>query len=480
MTRLGIDLYNIGKSPEELQSALILLRQEFDAHNHDGASSRDFQTLIAETVSARVVTIRKSSFNDATAGIWMGLDDNIMKLSLGDGSSFLTWNGTTLAISGTLTATAGTIGGWTINDTTLTGGGVTLDSAGVITGGIIQTDAAGTSRLRMSNSDAAFQFMSSSDIALVELKSTSVPYSGLAGAAFQHSTGTIMMEISGQGEGLGSRQVVWTNSGGSKYFGFIDNDSSDYYLFGNARMAGDWDPQSDDTYDLGDSTHRWKDVHVRGYLYLYEPAGSSYIRIIAPSLSSNYTFTLPTNDGTSGQYLQTNGSGTLTWATVSTTGFADTDLNNLTTTSINEHLIPAGATQDLGTSALPWDRLYVDDIYLTNNDGGIYYNSNLALDFYATRIELGSTYDDLSPATGLSANFGDTNRWNQGNFDTLDLAGAIDMNNNDLQNVSGLRLQTGTAHNPAVEGEITFYDSGSIQYRGQIISTDYSFDLTVA
>lgn len=45
----------------------------------------------------------------------------------------LTWNGTTLAISGSVTATAGTVGGWTLGSTTLTGGNATLDSTGVLT-----------------------------------------------------------------------------------------------------------------------------------------------------------------------------------------------------------------------------------------------------------------------------------------------------------------------------------------------------------
>jgi hypothetical protein len=237
-------------------------------------------------------------------------------------------------------------------------------------------------------------------------------------------------------------------------------------------------PQSDDTYDLGSSTYKWQDLYLSESIFLEEPAGSSTVEIKAPSLSASYTLTLPTTDGTSGQVLSTNGSGVLSW--IAAGAGADTDLNNLTTTSINQSLIPEGATQDLGTSALPWDRGYIDDVYLTNGDGGIYYNANLALDFYATRIELGSTYDDLSPASALSSNFGDTNRWNAGFFDTLDLTGAIDMNNNRLNDVDELRLHTGTANTAGAEGAIAFYDSGSIQYRGQIVSTEYSFDLTAA
>jgi len=43
--------------------------------------------------------------------------------------------------------------------------------------------------------------------------------------------------------------------------------------------------------------------------------GTNYISFKAPSsLSSDYTYTLPSSYGTSGYFLQTNGSGTLTWA----------------------------------------------------------------------------------------------------------------------------------------------------------------------
>jgi len=46
--------------------------------------------------------------------------------------------------------------------------------------------------------------------------------------------------------------------------------------------------------------------------------GSNYIGLVAPaSVSTNLVFTLPATDGTSGQVLQTNGSGTLSFATSS-------------------------------------------------------------------------------------------------------------------------------------------------------------------
>lgn len=46
--------------------------------------------------------------------------------------------------------------------------------------------------------------------------------------------------------------------------------------------------------------------------------GTNYVGLAAPaSITSNVTWTLPASDGTNGQVLSTNGSGTLSWATAS-------------------------------------------------------------------------------------------------------------------------------------------------------------------
>jgi len=47
---------------------------------------------------------------------------------------------------------------------------------------------------------------------------------------------------------------------------------------------------------------------------------SGYVEIDAPATAGSNTLVLPTGNGSNGQYLQTNGSGALSWATVSTAG----------------------------------------------------------------------------------------------------------------------------------------------------------------
>lgn len=57
------------------------------------------------------------------------------------------------------------------------------------------------------------------------------------------------------------------------------------------------------------------DITAQGDLRLQDASGGQYAAIQAPAtIASSYTLTLPTTDGDSGQFLQTDGSGVLTWA----------------------------------------------------------------------------------------------------------------------------------------------------------------------
>jgi hypothetical protein len=80
------------------------------------------------------VAITKTSFADTTEGLWIGKNGSgATDFYIGNASKWVKWiNATaTLDISGTITATSGAIGGWTINSTTITNGAgtITLDSS---------------------------------------------------------------------------------------------------------------------------------------------------------------------------------------------------------------------------------------------------------------------------------------------------------------------------------------------------------------
>ena len=80
---------------------------------------------------------------------------------------------------------------------------------------------------------------------------------------------------------------------------------------------------------------------------------SHYAAIKAPStISSNFTLTLPTNDGNNGQFLQTNGSGVLSFATVTTFSGAASALtgNTLASGVTNSSLTSVGTLGSLTVS----------------------------------------------------------------------------------------------------------------------------------
>ena len=68
----------------------------------------------------------------------------------------------------------------------------------------------------------------------------------------------------------------------------------------------------------GTSKFKGVDTSTPGILQVYDNDSTHYAQIQAPAtISTNYTLILPTDDGTSNQFLQTNGSGTLVWASSS-------------------------------------------------------------------------------------------------------------------------------------------------------------------
>lgn len=82
-------------------------------------------------------------------------------------------------------------------------------------------------------------------------------------------------------------------------------------------------------------------------------AGSNYVALRAPSsIAANVTWTLPNADGVAGQYLQTNGSGSLVWA--SSQGviqeFSQTITNNYTITTNNNALSVGTITVNPGVT----------------------------------------------------------------------------------------------------------------------------------
>ena len=92
-------------------------------------------------------------------------------------------------------------------------------------------------------------------------------------------------------------------------------------------------------------------VNATGAVKFYDNDDSHFVGLQAGSVSSNVTFTLPTADGSNGQALTTNGSGALSFSTISSNTPSSAD------------------GQALGSTSAEWSDLYLAD-------GGIIYFGN--------------------------------------------------------------------------------------------------------
>lgn len=107
----------------------------------------------------------------------------------------------------------------------------------------------------------------------------------------------------------------------------------------------DIEPGTDNARSLGSTSKRYLNIFSsalsllgQGLLKLFDADSSNSISIRAPAtLSTDLTWTLPNSNGTNGQALTTDGTGSLSWS--SSGSGANTALSNLTTTSINQDLI---------------------------------------------------------------------------------------------------------------------------------------------
>lgn len=88
---------SLGDVVKYLQS----LQEAFAAHTHDGVNSQQLISLALQALTSITIAIRKGSFDDPTPGLWIGLVNNVVKLSLGDGTfeNSLIWDGKTLSVS---------------------------------------------------------------------------------------------------------------------------------------------------------------------------------------------------------------------------------------------------------------------------------------------------------------------------------------------------------------------------------------------
>jgi hypothetical protein len=125
--------------------------------------------------------------------------------------------------------------------------------------------------------------------------------------------------------------------------------------------------------------------------------GSNYVALKAPdTLASNLTFTLPSTDGTNGQVIKTNGSGTLSFTTVGylnipQSGSAKTTAYTLTTGDIGEFIeVGSGGSIEIPNSTFSAG----DAVLVFNNTAG-----GITITCTITTAYIGGTDSDKATMT---------------------------------------------------------------------------------
>jgi hypothetical protein len=124
---------------------------------------------------------------------------------------------------------------------------------------------------------------------------------------------------------------------------------SDFVQVGASAGGSNTQIQFNSSGALGGSANlTWDGSNVQigsqGDLRFADSDSSNWVALQAPTtVASNVTFTLPSADGSSGQVLQTNGSGALSFSTVSSPAKASGALIVNTTTVSENYTVPTGS-----------------------------------------------------------------------------------------------------------------------------------------
>lgn len=178
------------------------------------------------------------------------------------------------------------------------------------------------------------------------------------GVIDDNGAGEILMQIGAVDKLTINTNGLWTVSGsvGTPAYSFIADSGTGFYLKGvstdigasvNGALVGGFDTTGLFAGLAGTLTGTVK----------FNGATSGTVTVQSAAAAGTWTLTLPTTDGSSGEFLQTNGSGVTSWAAAAGAG-ANTALSNLASVSINASLIPQ-TTLDLGATTTAWQSLYL-------------------------------------------------------------------------------------------------------------------------
>jgi len=188
---------------------------------------------------------------DGSSGLWVGnstFGSAPFRVSLAGALTASSATITGAITATTLTATGtGYIGGWAIGSTTLTGGGVTLDSAGTITGGTIQTALTGE---RVVIDSSGIDSFDDSDNLRVTLFRENLIFKDAAGA----TVATLGSTVDGYQVLSTSTVTIAVNNNIELYSDFNDTGSGSIVM--GKRIL-----PSSDSVDIGSTSTNFRDIH---------------------------------------------------------------------------------------------------------------------------------------------------------------------------------------------------------------------------
>lgn len=114
-----------------------------------------------------------------------------------------------------------------------------------------------------------------------------------------------------------------------------------------SQLKNQQDGSSLDTFTVGNTLT----INAANSLRLADTDSSHYVGLKSPStVSTSYTLTLPTADGTSGQVISTNGSGALSFVSASSGDVTLTGIQTLTNKTIEAGVFTNGYTEEVVTA----------------------------------------------------------------------------------------------------------------------------------
>jgi hypothetical protein len=203
----------------------------------------------------------------------------------------------------------------------------------------------------------------------------------------------------------------------------------------------------------------WATGGAPNYLELFNTANTQAFQQRAHPTTPGYAVTWPQNQGASNTYLRNDGSGNLTWVTVS--GGANTSLSNLSSVAVNTAILPASDNGiDFGSTLFRWADMFATKI--RDNSNNIIINlqqrflvasdNTPSTDFNNRYLQTSTGLNSIDWSSDTRTVLGNSLKFKNLAADPSGQSGDVYFNN--VSNV--LRFFDGSAWNTLSSGGVTF------------------------